>query len=241
VSNIKLLYERSPVFGGFYNEWRVKRVNKLVSLLGVDWFKGKKVLELGCAFGNIGFYLESLGAQVTFSDGRQESLDVVKFKDPNARTILLDQDTNWNLNETFDLIVHFGISYNLNNWQQDLINTIKHAKYIAYETAVNKFSNDIEFKIKDPKYGETRQGPLNSLGSLPSVSLIETLFNNNNVQYTRYDNNDLNYAFMNYTIQSDKEYKPKDNNIIYLQSWTDAWGSGGRKYWLIKKVNSGIS
>ena len=235
MSNIGLLYERSPIFGEFYNEWRVKRVNKLVSLLGIDWFKGKKVLELGCAFGNIGFYLESLGAQVTFSDGRQESLNIVKSKDPNAKTILLDQDTNWNLNETFDLIVHFGISYNLNNWQQDLINTIKHAQYIAYETAVNKFSNDIEFKIKDYQYGHECYGPINSIGSLPSISLIETLFKNQNVDYTRYDDTTLNHSFMNYTLPNNKEYKPKDNNTIYLQSWQDPWGSGGRKYWLIKK------
>ena len=107
VSNLNILYESDPTFGGFYNEWRVKRVNKLVSLLGMDWFKDKKVLELGCAFGNIGFYLESLGANVTFSDGRQEVLNVVLKKDPLAKVILIDEDTDWELNDKFDLIIHF--------------------------------------------------------------------------------------------------------------------------------------
>jgi hypothetical protein len=235
VSNIGLLYERSPIFGGFFNEWRVKRVNKLVTLLGADWFKDKKVLELGCAFGNVGFYLESLGAKVTFSDGRQESLDIVKLKDPSAKTILLDQDTNWNINETFDLIVHFGISYHLDNWQQDLVNAINHAQYVVYETAVNKFSNDIEFKIKDYKYSHKYHGPLNSLGSLPSVSMTEAIFKDKQVNYTRYDGEDLNHEGMLYNLKATKEYKPTSNDIIYLNSWHNPWGCGGRKYWLIKK------
>lgn len=237
MSNVGLLYERSPIFGGFFNEWRLKRVNKLVNILGIDWFKDKKVLELGCAFGNVGFYLESLGAKVTFSDGRQESLDIVKFKDPSARTILLDQDTNWNLNETFDLIIHFGISYNINNWQQDLINSINHAEYVAYETAVNKFSNDIEFKIKDFKYGHQYHGPINNLGSLPSVSMIETLFKDKQVNYTRYDDEDLNHEGMIYNLKPTKEYKPISQEVIYLNSWHNSWGCGGRKYWLIRKDN----
>lgn len=235
MSNIGLLYERSPIFGGVFNEWRVKRVNKLVNLLGVGWFKNKKVLELGCAFGNIGFYLESLGANVTFSDGRQETLDIVKLKDPNAKTILLDQNTNWNLNETFDLIVHFGISYHLDNWQRDLINTIDHTQYLAYETAVNKFSNNIEFKIKDYNFRHKYHGPINSLGSLPSVLMIENVIKDTKVNYTRYDDEDLNYEGFLYTSQNNKEYKPVSNETIYLSSHQDLWGSGGRKYWLIKK------
>ena len=235
MSNIDILYERSPIFGGIFNEWRVKRVNKLVALLGVDWFKSKKVLELGCAFGNVGFYLESLGAEVTFSDGRQESLDVVKSKNPNAKTILLDLDTNWKLDETFDLIVHFGISYHLDNWQQDLLNTINHAQCIAYETAVNKFSNDIEFKIKKSNKGHAYNGPVNSLGSLPSVSMIETIFKNSQVNYIRYDDADLNHEGMLYNLNPIKEYRPTSDETIYLDAWNNSWGSGGRKYWLIKK------
>ena len=61
------------------------------------------------------------------------------------------------------------------------------------------------------------------------------MFDEQNVQYTRYDDDDLNYEFMNYTIKSSKEYKPKDDAVIYLDSWAHPWGSGGRKYWLIKK------
>jgi hypothetical protein len=237
VSNIDILYERSPIFGGIFNEWRVKRVNKLVTLLGVDWFKDKKVLELGCAFGNVGLYLESLGSEVTFSDGRQECLDIVKLKDKNAKTILLDQDTDWSLKEKFDLIIHFGISYHLDNWQQDLLNTINHAQYIAYETAVNKFNNNIEFKIKKSNKGHAYNGPVNSLGSLPSVSMIETIFKDSQVNYIRYDDEDLNHECMIYTNQSSKEFKQQDNSIIYLNSWSDTWAYNGRKYWILKKEN----
>lgn len=237
MSNIGLLYERSPIFGGLFNEWRVKRVNKLIDILGKDWFKDKKVLELGCAFGNIGFYLESLGSEVTFSDGRQECLNIVKLKDQNAKTILLDQDTDWNLKEKFDLIVHFGISYHLNNWQQDLKNTIDHAQYVAYETAVNKFSNSVDFKVKDFNRDYEYRGSVNKLGSLPSVYAIESVFKDKQITFKRYDDEDLNHECMIYTNQSSKEFKQQDNSIIYLNSWSDAWAYSGRKYWILKKEN----
>ena len=234
MSNLNILYESDPTFGGFYNEWRVKRVNKLVSLLGMDWFKDKKVLELGCAFGNIGFYLESLGANVTFSDGRQEVLNVVLKKDPLAKVILIDEDTDWELNDKFDLIIHFGISYNINNWKQDLINTIRHAKYIVYETAVNRFNNDIEFKIKNYKYSHEYHGPINNIGSLMSISMIEDIFNNEKVEYKRYDDEDLNVSGMIYTFSDNIAYTKTSDEDIYIEAWHNPFVCGGRKYWIIK-------
>lgn len=234
MSNLNILYESDPTFGEFYNEWRVKRVNKLVSLLGIDWFKDKKVLELGCAFGNIGFYLESLGANVTFSDGRQEVLNVVLKKDPLAKVILIDEDTDWKLDNKFDLIIHFGISYNINNWKQDLINTIKHAKYIAYETAVNRFNNEIEFKIKNYKYSHEYHGPINNIGSLMSISMIEDIFNNEKVEYKRYNDEDLNTQGLIYTFSDNIAYTKTSDEDIYIEAWHNPFVCGGRKYWIVK-------
>jgi SAM-dependent methyltransferase len=228
-----ILYESDETFGGFFNEWRVKRVKKIEQVLGVDWFKGKKILELGCAYGNVGLYFKSLGADVTFSDGRQEVLNVVLKKDPSAKVILINEDTNWNLKDKFDLIIHFGISYNINHWQQDLINTIRHATYVAYETAINKFNNEIEFKIKDYFYSHEYHGPLNKIGSLMSISMIEKIFKDEGVEYTRYDDTDLNLEGMIYTLDHNISFTNTLSETIYINSWHNPYVCGGRKYWII--------
>lgn len=234
MSNLDILYESDPTFGGFFNEWRVKRVAKIEKVLSKEWFKGKKILELGCAYGNVGLYFKSLGADVTFSDGRKEVLDIVLKKDPLAKVILIDQDSDWKLNDKFDLIIHFGISYNINNWKQDLINTIKHATYIAYETAVNRFNNNIEFKIKDYKYSHEYHGPINNIGSLMSVSMIEDVFKNAHVDYKRYDDEDLNIQGMIYNFSDNVSYKKTTEETIYIDAWHNPFVCGGRKYWIVK-------
>jgi len=228
------LIEENPIFGDFFNEWRIKRVNKLLEVFGKDWFKGKTVLELGCAFGNVGLYLETLGADVTYSDARQECLDEVLKKNPNATTIRIDQDSEWHLDETFDLVVHFGISYNLKNWQQDIINAIKHGKFVALETAVNKFSNEIEFPIKNYSYSHEYHGAFNNVGSLASVALFEKTFDSQGAKYKRYDDADLNISGCTiYTYPCDKIKGAKAHNEVYLTAWADPKVSGGRKFWII--------
>ena len=232
--NKALLYEPRNEFGQFYNDWRVKRVEKLEQIFGVKWFKNKSILELGCGFGHIGLYLETLGANVTFSDARQSCLNEVKRKNPTANTILLNQETNWKLDKQYDLVIHFGIMYNLNNWQQDLLATLAHGKYIALETAVNKFGDDIEIKIKDYVYGSEKYGPVNKIGTLPSVSLIENNFNQ--YQYMMYDTSDINseYPFV-YDIPILKASGIKLKENAHIKTWDDKRVYGGRKLWVITR------
>ena len=99
------LYEENEVFGGWFNHWRKVRVKKIEDVLGQDWFKGKKILELGAGFGNVGLYFKSLGADVTMSDARSKCLEAILKKDKDANVILLDQDSKWELPEQYDLII----------------------------------------------------------------------------------------------------------------------------------------
>ena len=66
---IESLFDRD----GNYIEWRRTRIEKVESLFGKDFFKGKKMLELGCAMGHTGRHFEELGATVTFAEGRPRS------------------------------------------------------------------------------------------------------------------------------------------------------------------------
>lgn len=226
--NKNYLISNTEIFGRIFNLWRLLRVCKLEQIFGVDWFAGKRILELGCGYGNIGLYFQDLGADVTFADGRQEFLDVVKKKCPTAKIIVLDQNNPWDLQQEFDLVIHFGISYHLQNWQQDLACALKHGQYIAYETAVNRYAYDIEFEIKEFNYGENHCGIIGNQGSLPSISLIEKQFIGD---FKRYDDADLNVEYMRYTLVCNDNTKIKPKPI---SNWADGYVYGGRKFWLIK-------
>lgn len=240
-----LLYIDNEILGGANNEWRVKRVRKLEYIFSQEWFRDKKVLELGCAFGNIGLYFKNLGAEVTFSDARQEALDVVRRKDSSVELLLLNQEKHWSLNRKFDLILHFGLLYNLDNWERDLCCTIHHAKYVALETAVARFSDKFECKIVNPCYPCYIWGPFSGVGTLVSSSNIENVFNKLQADYHRYDDRDLNLNdnWDEFCYDWSEEDDPVARLIIakfarepekpVVNDWVCPY-LGGRRFWIIR-------
>lgn len=224
--NKNILIEDDETFGGWFNQWRLLRVCKLEQIFGRSWFKGKTILELGCGHGNIGLYFKDLGADVTFADVRQEFLDVVKSKCSDAKTICLDQDNEWNLDKRFDLIIHFGILYNIQNWQQDLQCAVKQCNYLALETAVNRFDYDIDIVINNESYQEKHCGIYNKQGCLPSISLIEKQLTN----FKRYDDADLNGAGLSYTLMCNDK---NTTSIKKINAWHNQSVYGCRKFWII--------
>tara|TARA_B110000495_G_scaffold58021_1_gene49191 strand:- start:1265 stop:2017 length:753 start_codon:yes stop_codon:yes gene_type:complete len=248
--SLELLEEKNDIFGGTFNEWRKKRVGKVEEIFGKNWFKEKSVLEVAAGFGNIGFYLQTLGADVTFTDCRNECIDEIKRKDINAKTYTLDHDTKWEIPPNFDMVIHFGLSYNLYNWKRDLKCSLNQTKkYMVYETAVNKFKEDISFSINlnnSPTgrvYGHEYHGPANPQGgSLPSVSAIEKEFERNRVEYQRFDDINLNIDNLIYTNPCDSNFiYPKDSegNTLpepyEIDSFDNEYVSGNRKFWVLTK------
>jgi SAM-dependent methyltransferase len=232
-----LLYEEGKVFGGIFNEWRVKRVRKLEYLFGQEWFKNKKILELGCGFGNVGLYLATLGSVVTFADARQEALDVVMNKNSSVELLLLNQETPWSLNRKFDLILHFGLLYNLDNWETDLYRTVHHAQFIALETAVSRFSGRFESKIVHPHYPQEIYGPYSGVGTLVSSANIEDVFNKLRAEYCRYDDKDLNmnanWDEFRYDWPEDDRTPETSGKVPAVNDWDSAY-LGGRRFWLVR-------
>jgi len=233
-SNYQRLIEDGGSFGGMYmNEWRVARTNKLIEVFGEDWFKGKLILEMGCGFGNVGDYLSGLGATVHFSDARQECLDVVKEKNDEYETFLIDQETDWKHDEFYDLIIHWGLVYNMNYWERDLKKCLSMCKHLTVETAVNKFIEPIEYKIVGFEYQDSLHGPNSLIGSLPSVKLIENVFDFKGVKHNRYDDI-INVSECNNNLKYNIEQEPIGDNPKYciLNSWHRNDFAGGRKFWI---------
>ena len=224
--NILLGYD--DVFEKKYNQWRLVRVVKLEQIFGINWFKGKKILELGCGYGNIGLYFQDLGADVTFVEGKQEFIDVLKSKCPTAKVIKMDLDGAFELNEQYDLVIHWGLLYNINHWKDSLRSALAHARYLTLESNVNRYDYDIEFKVKDFDYGIKHCGIMNDIGSLPSISLIEKELP---LIQKRYDDKDLNIdSILTYTyICNDSS----QNNQKFYNTAFHEKVYGGRKFWVV--------
>lgn len=205
------------MFDGHYNEWRVKRVNFIEKLYGKSFFREKTILELGCGHGHIGRYLQNqLGAKVTFADARQEHLDVIKSIMLNADVVNIDQNKPWNLNRKFDLIIHWGVLYHLDDWRQDLECAANHSTLIFLESEVCD-SEDYEYEIKlDAVEGYDQDCGLKS--TRPSAAAVEDKLINMGRMYRRFDTNELNSDFHVYD---------------WVSTNSGIWTKGQRRFWIV--------
>ena len=63
-----------------FKDWTEKRVRKIISIFGKDWFHHKKILELGACHGDVGLEFLKLGADVLFTDARESNLKILHDK-----------------------------------------------------------------------------------------------------------------------------------------------------------------
>lgn len=211
----------------FYEEWTRKRVQRIVEIFGKSWFNGKTILELGSAHGDIGIELLKLGADVTFSDVRQEHLDsiVARLKDSNfiPKTICFNQNEKYDLQKKFDLILHIGVIYHVENWKQDLECALNHTNKMILESAVHPTDN----RLKHPTYG-----PYKCDNPDITQDQIENHLLDLNCKFVRFDVSELDCVggwltqdIVNnhfYSWQTDRESKHNEMNHY-------------RRFWLILK------
>jgi 2-polyprenyl-3-methyl-5-hydroxy-6-metoxy-1,4-benzoquinol methylase len=228
----ELLVNESDKFHNDYNQWRINRVRKMEQVLGRDWFKGKRVLELACGQANISGYLKSIGADVTASDIRIRHLIHAEAM-YNVNTLPIDQDKLWTLNERYDLIIHFGVLYHLKNWKQDLACALQHTDMMFLESVVAD-TNDAYFEHQLAEAEEGGQNAFHGVGTVMSANHVERVIEELGYEWMRFDDPDLNtpnkrlYQY-DWTVS---------NNIAgyeQAQSFEDKPLYGGRRFWLIKK------
>ena len=132
-------FRKDALFDISYPEWRTKRIDTLIRLYGLDWFKGKKVLELGAGLCEIGAFFAELGADVTCLEGRQETVDMARLKHrkvPNLRIEQFDLEQDFSHYGQFDLILHLGLLYHLGNVDEHLAICFGMTDEIVMETVV---------------------------------------------------------------------------------------------------------
>lgn len=211
--------EEIEKFEGHYDAWRTSRIRKIESLYGKEFFRGKSLLELGCGLGHVGLYFRSLGADVTFADGRSEYIEDIKSRYPEVSTLVLDQDKNWFILKRFDIVIHWGVLYHLNNWQRDLRCALAHAPLLFLETEVCD-SDDPTFEIKVDEPAEGYDQALHRTGSRPSAPMIEEHLAALSAAFIRFDDSRINADIHRYDWQIKN---------------TKTWEHGLRRFWLVKR------
>lgn len=129
-------------------EWNEKRLSKILRIFGKHWFKDKRILEVACGRGFFGRELSKLGAIATFTDARQLFVDALVADGFDA--LVMDQDKDWVVPSTFDLVIHFGVLYHLDNWKKDLEFAVKTAPIVVLESeVVDKLDDTYEKKVQE--------------------------------------------------------------------------------------------
>jgi len=194
-------YFGSGHFHWHYQEWRMKRIRKILEIYGID-FKGKKVLELGGGIGEIGAFFAELGADVLSLEGRACNRNYANLKYRNSGkflSIARDLEKDFSDLGRFDLVINFGMTEVIQNVTNLLDCCMELSDEIVLETMVCDSSdpNKIVFVQMNP---EAIDNPLakTGRGARPSPVYIEDYFAKNDFSVTRYFTNDLNTAYHTY-------------------------------------------
>lgn len=215
-------------FEGHYVGWREKRINKILQIFGKEFFNGKTILEIACGYGHIGMFFTNLGAIVEFTEGREEHISFIEKNNPGCKIHLVNHDEPWNLNKKYDLIIHLGLLYHLENWQQDLFCTFQHSNLIVLESQILDSLKGINEYLGKDGGGYDQALPISNFAIRPNSMFVEKIISDNNFNFIRYDDADLNTDTHNYSW---KEKGKHDELGHYCD-----FGLGAlRRFWILKK------
>lgn len=224
----------------FYEDWFKKRVNKVISIFGRDWFVDKSILELGACHGDIGIEFLKLGADVTFSDARIQHLYDIKHKVNFApKIVVLDQNKPYKLDKQFDIVLHFGMLQYIEDWRRDLSCALDHTDTLILETLVHPVKDSEEFFIESENHHYSDTGSRNVRFTQEA---IEDFLISRNCKFIRLDtcelNCDYNWMYEDRKIRHvyDWTYE-KYNTGVYEEQWVNGvyYGTHFRRMWVIIK------
>ena len=196
---------------------------------GVDFFNGKRILEVGGGHGDIGAFFADLGSDVLCLDGRLQNVNFAKLKHwkiPHIRFEQFNLERDFSCFGTFELLINFGLVYHLRNVEAHLKICFATADDIVIESVVCDSTDPHKITFRDER-PEIDEEALEGTGSRPSPFYIERLANENGFEFTRYFTADLNFGKQFcYDWKHNNDDTPNDNFI-------------NRRFWRLMKSNKG--
>ena len=202
---------------GWYEKWTEVRIEMIVKHFSIEFFKDKRILELGCGLSGLGVYFADHGAKVTCSDARQEYLDEIAGRHKHVSIMKIDLDKEWPVNpEDWDMILSLGVMYHLAD-PVDHIKKICQVKHIVLET---ECLDSFQAETKQRKEQGIDQA-FNGTGSFASPLLIENTMKECGMGFTLYTGTECNEGARNYT---------------WVGRNTKEYGHGYRRMWFGSRV-----
>lgn len=203
------------MFDGHYNDWINSRLNCIYKYTKTGFFKSKSLLELGCGYAHIGNEFSNLGAFVTSSDARQEHLTIVNNLYPHIHTLLIDCDEILEINK-YDIILHWGVLYHINNVDIHLEDVLKKCDVLLLETIVSDSEKDDTcVKLSEKGYDQA----FNNIGSRPSTSYVEKQLEKNGFLFRLIKDPILNSTFHLYDWETDSKKDMTHGDLSLRRFW----------------------
>jgi hypothetical protein len=168
-------------FDTIYIRWTTARINKLLDLYGVDFFKNKKIAEFGSGLSDVGAFFADLGADVLCLEGREETVRFAKLRHRNVLGLRIQQfdlEEDFTSLGHFDILIHFGLLYHLPNVEEHLNQCFSIADEVVLESVVCD-SDDPEKLVLVSERSEVLVEAMHGKGSRPSPAYIERVAGKN--------------------------------------------------------------
>jgi SAM-dependent methyltransferase len=179
------------------DDWTRKKIKTIIEHYGHRFFYNKRVLDLGCGYGDIGAAFARLGADVLCVDARQSNLDIIQKKHPYLKTLRADLDNDWPIDISYDIIISLDLLCHLKNFEKHFTDICSRGEHIILETEVCD-SNDPNLHI--PIFEEKSIPTLsfNGIGSILSSSHIEARLAALGAEYKKITDSKLNSGSYKY-------------------------------------------
>jgi cyclopropane fatty-acyl-phospholipid synthase-like methyltransferase len=222
-------------FEGGYIVFRENRIRALEKILGKEYFTPSiRILEVGAGGGQTSVYFNrEYGCQVTCTEGREYNLQP-DAKEVECYIIDLEKETDWEQIEgrKFDLIIHWGVLYHLDNWENSLRNCVKFLADDGYLSLESELIDGVgaNSEIKVSESSSVWDQALSSIGTRMTAANVERVLDSVGLTFSRYDDPAINVGFHKYdwTVNEKVVYDPKQTYT--MQNFT----VGLRRFWLAK-------
>ena len=208
-----------------YKEWRMKRIMKMLEVYELNYFKDKRILELGGGHGDIGAFFAEIGAgEVLSVDGRRNNVNFANLKHrhiDNFKSIEIDLEKDFTHLGKFDIILNMGFIEVINNITNVLDCCVKLSNEIIVETLVcdSLIPKVITFDFNKDIIDCSVVGK----SCRPSPMFIENYFKDKGYRCERFSTNNINTKYHKY------DWMPKNDDSLEHN------GVGIRGFWKFKK------
>lgn len=199
----------------YHPDWQTARLQFILSKYPTDFFKGKRILELGACNGYFSAYFNSIGAEVLAVEGRLENIQKIKEYYPELNVEQADLDTNeWKWGK-WDIIINFGLYYHLEKFHKEhLENCLNNCDLMFFETVIyDSFKSELYFR-----YEEGYDQSLTNNAGIPTTLFVESIIENNNKKYQKFKDTSLN-AYAHFY-----DWEDTDNNLF---------NENQRRFWIV--------